>query len=289
MKRKFITGVIVVSIIICAVAFGYIISNLLTKDNINKTNTKQNEQSTDNTTTQNNVTTTTTTSENIVLDSKIGTEILNILRVPNIYSEKYYSILDSSGLSNDTKRFFAFMKIYMDSNYSNLLRSSENYVGSYITAKDLENVAKNLFYNTTSINHGEVFGESSYDKENQNYIIVPMGFAGGNFNYVVEVPYEMKEYTDRIEVSMYKLYITRMSDEESLDSNSENIIYYDSARQNKGFSISDVDMYDEESQISIIKRYIDNGSIKKDKLEKTVYEIKKDGAYYKISGYKTVK
>lgn len=286
MKRKFITGVIVVSIIICAVALGYIISNLFVKDNTNKTSTNQEQENTQNTAVQEQIM---ETPENIVLNSKIGTEISSVLRVSNIYSEKYYSKLESSGLSNDTKRFFTFMKIYMDSNYSNLLRNSENYVGSYITAKDLENVAKNLFYNTTSIEHGEVFGEGSYDSDNQNYVIIPMGFAGSNFYYIVEIPYEMKEYTDRIEVSMYKLYITRISDEESLDSASENIIYYDNARQNKGFSISDIDMYDEESQISIIKKYIDSGSIDKDKAIKTVYEVKKDGAYYKISGYKTIK
>lgn len=223
--------------------------------------------------------------QNIVPTSNIGTKILSILKVPNLYSGVLNVELEGNGISSKYMRTYAFVQMMTNTKYSSYLRQSEEYVGDYVTANDLKSIAKKLFTNATNLLDGEVLIEDVYDSKKMNYVLVPKGFAGNSLDYIIEVPYEIKEYSDRVEVYMYKIYATRASEQKEDNEVTVDNIYYDLARKNLASKITDEKMYDEESQISFMAEKINDNTIDKNRVKKVKVTLIKDGANYCIQKY----
>ncbi len=254
MKRRVVIIITIVCIVIACFSLGVIIANMATKDEQNITEEKANKEIDTSSAKEANE----ATGQEVVLDSKIGSEVLSKLLFPNLYSKSLYAELDKNGVSNDFKIMYTFSLMTTYQEYSNYLREGEDYIGSYITKKDLESVAGDFFVDTSNIKHKAVFDEEeTYNAETGNYVIVARGYVGSNVDYIVEVPYQIMEYSDRIEVKSYRLYIESESEDEmSLPTNN---IYYDSEMLNKAVETKDERMIDEISgQQEILKEYIDS-------------------------------
>lgn len=221
---------------------------------------------------------------NIVLDSKVGLELSNLIRVPNIYSEEYYKILDNYGLTNEAKKIFAYARIATDEDYKSYLRYSEKYVGSYITKKDLEEVLQKFFGKELNVEHSDIISDTIYDEENGNYIINAMGICGVDIKYTLDVPYKMLQYDDRIEVYVYRIYVTQNITDEL--SNVKNEIYSDAERNNKLFEITDTSLDNELTQSYELFNKINENYVDTSNLNTGIYTIKGIDSSMYIDNYK---
>lgn len=219
--------------------------------------------------------------ENIVLNSKIGNEILDLIYMPNLYSENFFKEIEASGLDDRAKIMFTFAKIDVNDEYSALRRQSPDYVGEYITEDDLQEVASKIFTNTSNLKHQEVFLPNSYDKEKGNYIKLPTGFV--EFSYSKDIPYKIEEKGNNITVYAYRIYVdcnTQDTFEENV--NSTQTIYYDSNKTQKATVVNDEKMDDENTQLEFLNEMISSGKLNKDKLKQGIYGIIKKGNTYMI-------
>lgn len=223
--------------------------------------------------------------ENVVLSSKIGNTIQDLIYIPNIYSDSFFKEVEASGLDDRAKIMFTFAKIVTDDEYLSLRRKSEEYVGDYVTKDDLESVAKKLFTNTSNLKHQEVFLSGSYDSKEGNYIILPTGFV--EFNYIKDIPYKIEETGDNITVYTYRLYVNCNTVETMEENtNSTHTIYYDDTKKNKTLVINDEKMDDENTQNEFLNSKISSGEISKDKMKQGVYKIQRKGNSYLIEDIK---
>lgn len=281
MNKK--VGIVITVIVIILVCF--FIGVIIVNQNNNKENLEVNNTQQD---TQNEVKEEQNTeekTENVVLNSKIGTEIQELIYIPNIYSDNFFREIESSGLDDRAKIMFTFAKIMSDDEYSSFRRQSPDYVGEYITKDDLQNIANKLFVNSSNLKHQEVFLPNSYDKENGNYIKVPTGFV--EFSYIKDIPYKIEEKGDNLTVYTYRLYIDcNIPDDLDENKNSTQTIYYDSEKKTKAIVINDEKMDDENTQTEFLNTKISSGEISKDKLKQGVYKITRKGNSYLIDDIK---
>ena len=224
--------------------------------------------------------------EPIVLESKIGIKILDKLVFSNIYSKLMYDELEKNGVSNDFKIMYTFSLMTNYQEYSHYLREAEDYTGSYITNDDLQKVASTVFADASNLKHKAIFEENTYDEATGDYVIIARGFAGSNIDYIVELPYSITEYSDRVEVKTYKLYLKRKYDMESQEALPVDEVYYDKNMTNLAISISDEKMLDEiYGQKDLLKSKIEEGKIIKKSLQIGTWTFEKTGADYMIVNY----
>lgn len=281
MNKK--VGIVITVIVVILVCF--FIGVIIVNQNNNKENLEVNNIQQD---TQNEIEEEQNTeekTENVVLNSKIGNEIQELIYISNIYSDNFFREIEASGLDDRAKIMFTFAKIMSDDEYSSFRRQSPDYVGEYITKDDLQNIANKLFVNSSNLKHQEVFLDNSYDEKNGNYIKVPTGFV--EFSYIKDIPYKIEEKGDNLTVYTYRLYIdcnTSDTLEESV--NSTQTVYYDSEKKTKAIVINDEKMDDENTQIEFLNAKISSGEINKDKLKQGVYKITRKGNVYLIDDIK---
>lgn len=279
-KKVGIVITVIVVILVCFFIGVTIVNQNNNKENLEVNNTQQD--------TQNEIEEEQNTeekTENVVLNSKIGNEIQELIYISNIYSDNFFREIEASGLDDRAKIIFTFAKIMSDDEYSSFRRQSPDYVGEYITKDDLQNIANKLFVNSSDLKHQEVFLDNSYDKENGNYIKVPTGFV--EFSYIKDIPYKIEETGDDLTVYTYRLYIdcnTSDTLEESV--NSTQTVYYDSEKKTKAIVINDEKMDDENAQTEFLNAKISSGEINKDKLKQGVYKITRKGNSYLIDDIK---
>lgn len=277
MNKK--VGIVITVIVVILVCF--FIGVIIVNQNNNKENLEVNNIQQD---TQNEIEEEQNTeekTENVVLNSKIGNEIQELIYISNIYSDNFFREIEASGLDDRAKIIFTFAKIMGDDEYSSFRRQSPDYVGEYITKDDLQNIANKLFVNSSNLKHQEVFLDNSYDEKNGNYIKVPTGFV--EFSYIKDIPYKIEEKGDNLTVYTYRLYIdcnTSDTLEESV--NSTQTVYYDSEKKTKAIVINDEKMDDENTQTEFLNTKISSGEISKDKLKQGVYKITRKGNSYLI-------
>ena len=283
MKRRVVIIISAICVLIAALAFGVIIANIATKDEQentnNESNVEENIEKTDNE--EKNI------GQDVALNSKIGNEVLSKLLFPNLYSKALYSELDENGVSNDFKIMYIFSLMTTYQEYSSYLREGEDYIGNYITKKDLEKVAGDFFGDTSNLKHKAIFNEDeTYNEETGNYVIVARGYEGSNLDFIVEIPYQITEYEDKIEVKSYRVYIeSKSEDEMDLPTNT---IYYDSEMMDEAVKIKDEKMMDETSgQQEMLNEYITSGKINKEKLATSIWTFTKKEGKYLMSDYKT--
>ena len=282
MKKKVIIVILIICASIVSVCLGIILVNL----NNEVENKNEETMQDDNIVEEESSQLLDEEGEEVALDSKVGNEILSKILIPNIYSKKLYDELDANGLSNDFKIMYTFSLMTTYQEYSSYLREGEDYIGSYITKKDLQEVASTIFEDATNLKHKAVFEDDTYNTETENYVIVARGYAGSNFDYIVEVPYEIKEYSDKATVRSYRLYIHREYDIGNEDTLPEEKIYSDSNMKNLLMNISDEEMLDEvNTQQSLLKSNIDSGSIDSNSLEISTWTLVKKEGKYLISDY----
>ena len=285
MNKKSVTIISVVVILAICVCLGIVLVGGKYSENVNPTEGEiKNEVKEEKTTSDENKEKVTS----VALDSKIGTEVTNKIYVPNIYSKEMYKELDKNGLSNEFRIMYTFGMMTTLQEYSNYLREGEDYIGSYITQDDLEKVEKTIFKTDKKLNHKAVFENDTYNAETKNYVIVARGFFGDSLEYVVEIPYEINEYEDRLEVNLYRMYITREYDKEAeQETVQKDKVYYDEAKIKLATTIQDENMSDEiASQKDILKAEIENGKIQKESLDKTTWTFEKVEGKYLISEYR---
>ena len=285
MNKKSVTIIAVVVILAICVCLGIVLVGGKDSENVNSTEEEiKNEVKVEETTSEENKEKVTS----VALDSKIGTEVTNKIYVPNIYSKEMYRELDKNGLSNEFRIMYTFGMMTTLQEYSNYLREGEDYIGSYITQDDLEKVEKTIFKTDKKLNHKAVFENDTYNAETKNYVIVARGFFGDLLEYVVEIPYEINEYEDRLEVNSYRMYITREYDKEAeQETVQKDKVYYDEAKTKLATTIQDENMSDEiASQKDILKTEIKNGKIQKESLDKTTWIFEKVEGKYLISAYR---
>lgn len=287
MNKKVVMAIVITCVIIVCVCLGIILVN----SNDNQSEVKQGQTQED-VIVENNVETNedresqAVKGESIVLESKVGSEVLAKLVIPNIYSKLMYNELDSNGISNDFKIMYTFSLMTNYQKYSHYLREAEDYTGSYITNDDLQEVASTIFEDASNIQHKAIFEENTYDEATEDYVIIARGFAGSDIDYIVEVPYDMIEFSDRIEVNTYRLYLQRKYDMESEEALPIDEVYYDKNMTTLATSISDEKMLDEiDGQKDLLKYQIEEGKISKESLQTSTWTLVKKGGDYLISDY----
>ena len=186
MNKKVVTIILIILAVIACAAISYIIANIVTKSN-NGEVTQESEDVTQSTQVENNNVEasednlTTNIYQNVVLNSKIGNEILSQINIPDMYSKQIFEELDKNGITDKLRIMYTFALMSTDANYTDYMRVSEDYIGNYITKEDLEKIAKTFFANTENLKHQNIFSEEIYNDETGVYVIVAKGFGGSDF------------------------------------------------------------------------------------------------------------
>lgn len=224
--------------------------------------------------------------QNVMLTSKIGAEILSKFCISNIYSSVVYDEIDKNGLSEEAKLIYTYVTITSNYNYHNMVKYSDEF-GDYITKEDFETVYKELFGNKSVINHKSVITDTLYNEEKGYYEYLTIGYGGIEFDFIVEIPYKIKEYDDRVEALFYRLYCKAIS---SLNENGEPNqlvkIYDNSSKISEIYSSNDVKLQDNDSQQEFITELIEDNTIDKNILETVTYTLIKENDTYYISDVK---
>ena len=279
-----------------ALAFGYIINNRKKSENIAKNsdfekyehiNSSQNKDEG-----KTNVDIKAKEAEKILPNSRIGIDILKNFQITNVYSAKFYKLLDSEGLSDKVKRSWSFINIIQGNDYLYMLNYSEDSSYTYISESDLITVSSSIFYNGKSILSGDIIYDFKFNEKDKRYEIPSIGISGGNDVITVEVPYEILEYENgKYEVYMYRIYLKQTMSDLKTETQEQfaNIItsvYYDENLSNKACQIEDDGILSNlEGQRDILRSYIQSKKIDSNLLQKTKYTLLKEGTSYKISEY----
>ena len=275
-------------IVILLIALGYIISSkfiLKNEKEVIKSIDKKDEPKVDilNEKEKNEENEKTDRFENIVLNSKIGNEVLSKFSVSNIYSKILYDKIDENGLSDEAKMIYTYVTIVSNYDYHNMIKSSDD-IGGYITKEDFETVYKSLFGKNSSIEHRSVITDKLYNKEKEYYEYLTFGYGGIEFNFIVEVPFEIREYNDKLDVLFYRFYGTSTSELKKDGTQEQKVeLYENSTKEKQLYSSSDVKLQDNDSQKDYIKSLIDDGEINKDNLEIVTYTLNEENDEYYIT------
>lgn len=221
--------------------------------------------------------------ENIVLTSKIGNEILSKFCISNIFSSTIYNKIDESGFSDEAKLIYTYVTINSNYYYHNMIKSS-NEIGEYITKEDFEMVYKELFGSQSIINHKSVITDTLYNEEKGYYEYLTLGYGGIEFDFIVEIPYEIREYEDKVEALFYRLYCKASSSVNEDGESKQLVSLYDNAtRITEIYTSEDVRLQDNDSQQEFITDLIENNTIDKNILETVTYTLKEENDSYYIS------
>ena len=293
MKKRVILIVAIILAFVLFFALGY----TLTSKNIKKDNKKDNNQ-----VVESNVNSINNNQNNIIdnkdekpeivqLNSKIGYEVLKNFEVTNLYSLEFYKLLDNENLSDKLKASLAFINIMQGKNYLYMQEFSDTDGSTYISKENMQKVINDIFYNSKEVFASELIYNFKFDQEKNKYIIPSIGISGDISKFAIEIPIKILEYSDRVELYMYRYYISQEFGE-STDSDGninleiKNDVYYSDNMAVKACEIKDNNMAGELSlQKETLKKYIDDGTINKDLSIKVKYTLVKDGSSYKIKAY----
>lgn len=286
MKNKVITIVGLVIMITMFVLLGYVISSNYINKNMSdqKTNLSENNEEIDKVQ-ENNAEIDTEDKkeyENVVLNSKIGNKVLENFCISNIYSNAVYEKLDSQQFTDDSKLIYTYATIVSNYDYHNMIQSSDD-KGSYISKSDFETVYKKLFGKNSKIVHKSVISDTLYHEDEQYYEYLTFGYGGVEINFILEIPYEIREYDDRIEALFYRVYAK--ADSTMNEDGTQNQIvklYENSSRTKAVYESDDVKLQQNDSQQDFVKELIDSGKLNKENLETVTYTLNEENDDYYI-------
>lgn len=276
--------------------YGYILNQRKKGENIEKNSNLNNYEQIDSKKTseevKNGEDNKTKQPEKILPNSRIGIDILKNFQITNVYSTRFYNLLDNEGLSSKVKRSWSFINIMQGNDYLYMLNYSDDSSYTYITESDLITVSSNIFYDGKSIASGDLIYDFKFNQKDKRYEIPSIGISGGDDVITVEVPYEILEYQNgKYEVYMYRVYLKQTMSDFKAETQEQfaNIItsvYYDENLSNKACQIDDDNILSNlEGQRNILRSYIESNKIDSTLLQKTKYTLLKEGSSYKVSEY----
>ena len=308
MKNKVIIAFIV---IICIIAIGCfcLIFNGIKKDNqpINDVATNVEKKTTEEETTKDNSKVkdeaTIEKSENVSLNSKVGVNVLknfNFSEV-NFFSDSLYDEIDANGLSDKAKLMYSYLYATSSEKYLDKLEYNEKYQTDCISSSSLEEVAKSIFGNSTNLKNQDILTGNVYKSEDNVYQNIPIRFGGVNAEYSFDIPYQIKEYSDRVEVSCARVYLTAVfnsvsdeiseKNEDTEDVSQSSVepvgkssisVYSNRNRSNLVLEIEDEDFIASSNQGEILQEYLTSNKIDVSKLKIDTYVLEKEGENYVI-------
>lgn len=284
MKNKVITIVCVILIIAALICFGYIFLNSGDEDITPNTGdepvVEQPEKEPE-------VVGREEKGQNIIVTSRIGSQLKETIRLSNMHSNSVIAQLDKEGLTDQTKILFGLDKVFRKEEYMSFAEYSDEFSNTYITAANMHTVINSTFVDS-EITDGGVGDTLPYDEVTKCYIVPSIGFSSGTFEYTVEVPYKITEYSDRIELLAYRLYITKTVEMDMEATNIKNEIFYDKEKSFSALVLTDTSLENEANQTNYLKNKIDDKSIDSTSLESVQYTFKVEDSVYKISDFKKI-
>lgn len=207
-------------------------------------------------------------STNIIVSSRVGLKLRDYIDYLEIYSEDITKELDTNGLTTKSKILISTDRIARKSEYQSYMEYSESYGNSYITAANMKKVIESTF---TDSNYSDetVTDYFVFNPDDNVYVILPSGNESGSLNYTVDVPYKITEYSDRIEMLAYRVYITKVATMQEAVSQIKNDIYQDRERTKIITTLSDDELTVE--PIDGLKKLIDEKVINPNNLECVKY------------------
>ena len=282
MKSKVVTIVCCILIILAIICFGYIFLNSNEKEEEN--NNISTEQEVEE---NNEVVEREERAKNVVVNSRIGNQLTEHIKYSNIYSNRIIEELDENGLSDKAKLLIALDKLYRNDDYQSLMSYPEDYSATYITGENMQKILDDTFYNSNT-NFMSIEESLEYDNSNNLFTLVHIGYEGASFNYTLEIPYQILQYSDRIELQAYRVYITKNVQMQEITSNISNNLYYDKSKSLPAITLNDEVLGMESEQIEYIRGLIEDGTLDKNKLESVQYTFKNNNDIYKLDGFKKI-
>lgn len=275
MNKKAVTIVCTIGIILAVACIVYIFSNVKFDKPKEKEEPDEIEQE---------IVSREERSQNIILTSRIGIKLTDFIRYSNKYSSKLIDELDKDGISNKFKILTAFDKILSKEEYQNLVGYSQTYSNTYVLSSNMQTAINSLFedknYDKESID-----GVLYYDNDTDSFAMITTGVQGYVDNFVVEVPYKITEYSNRVELEAYRLYISQSIQIVEEENTIVTDIYYDKEKTKNALSFTGNSEFYESNQINFLRENIDNKNIIESKMEKVKYTLIKEDNSYKFSKY----
>ena len=225
--------------------------------------------------------------QNVNVNSRIGLQLKELISYSEIYSNTIINELDDYGISNNAKLLIALDKISQNPEYQSFMKYSEEYNSTYILPENMNTVLSDTFSDITITNR-EISDVLSYDEATDAYIILPRGFANGVMEYTLEIPYNITEYSDRIELLAYRIYITRNVQMQDVETTVKNDLYSDKSKSILIMSLTDESVFNDTTQNDYIKEQIDSGVIDTANLESVKYTFTKVDSQYRISSFENM-
>lgn len=283
MKNKAITIVCVFLIISAIICFGYIFINSKIKEEKKE---EKPEETID--VVNNEIVEREERGQNVNVNSRIGQQLKELIKYSEIYSNDIIEELDKGGISSKTKLLVGLDKIYRKDEYQSYLGYSDEYNNTYILSTNMNQVISNSFVDST-LSEKDVDGILNYDNATNVYVVVPRAFQTGSIGYTLEIPYKITEYTDRVELEAYRIYVTKNIEMNQTESIVEISLYYDKAKSIKALTITNDPEYSENNQVNYVKEKIDSGEIKTDNIESVKYTFNQVDGEYKILSFGKIK
>ena len=280
MKNKAVTTVCAVLIVLAVICFGYIFVNSLVKEKKAEKKEEDIEQ-------EQEVVEREERSQNIVLTSRVGAQLKELINYSNVYANNIVDELDNNGLSDRAKLLISLDKSYRKEQYQSFVNYSEQYQNTYITRANMQSIINDIFYNK------EIKDNSSqetviYDAISDVYVVIQDELNKNGISYPLEVPYKITEYSDRAELLAYRVYVTNQYEESEDVPNITSSVYYDKLKQQLAYSTEDTQLVGADTQLDYLSNLINQNIIDKNKLQVVKYTYKKDETTYKISDFTIV-
>ena len=282
MKNKVVSIVCVALIIAAIICFGYIFINSKSKEK--PADDVKQEETIDKDSTD--VIEREERGKNINVNSRIGIQLKELIKYSDIYSNDIINELDNGGLTSKAKLLIGLDRIYRKSEYQSY---SEEYNNSYILPTNMNAVLSGIFQDPT-VSSKEVDGILNYDTVTNVYVVVSRGFQTGSIGYTLEVPYKITEYSDRVELDAYRVYVTKTIEMNETQSITKTEMFYDKAKSRSALTIDENNLdYTEEKQLDYIKDKVDTGVLNENSLEKVKYTFISNEGEYRIQSFEKIK
>lgn len=221
--------------------------------------------------------------QNVVVTSRIGTQLTEQIKYSDLYSNMIIEEMDLNGLSSKAKILMAIDKTYRKADYQQYRQDTEDFSSTYISLANMNKIISDTFVNT-NLENISVDSVTEYDSQTQQFNLLSMGFQAGTLNYTLEIPYKITEYSDRIELLAYRIYVTKSVEMIDIQTNVKNEVYYDKTKSILALTETDDSIFNEE----YIKSKIEDKTIDTNNLEQVKYTFKQVEGIYKIENFSKI-
>ncbi len=284
MKNKTITIVCSILAGLALICVLYIVINTIAKNNVEKPNVDDEPEQTE---TQPTVSRE-ERGQNVNVNSRIGVEMKKQINYSQIYSDSIVDELDNSKISSKAKLLIGLDKIYRIPEYNAYMQYSEETNSTYILSDDMQKILDETFVNTT-LDVKEVDNILSYDPATNVYVVQARGFApAGVLKYTLEVPYKITQYSDRIELLAYRVYITKNVEMIDIETKVVNTLFADKDRTKELLSIEGEEEFNDNVALDYIRNKVDEKIIDSNSLEEVEYIFKQQDGKYLIDSFEKI-